>query len=90
MRAVRGLQPSLRTIMKKKRTEARSDTDVRGEHGIAPRRLAVDDLSVEEVVRKRRRGHYAAGADGTQDVVASRTQTQSRRAPVSKVSRKKP
>jgi hypothetical protein len=55
------------------------DADVRGEHDFTPARKGTAEATVEEQLRRRKAGHYAAGADGTQDVRPE--QKKSRRPP---------
>jgi hypothetical protein len=44
------------------------DADVRGEHDYVAPRSGTVEPTVEEQLRRRRAGQYAAGADGTQNV----------------------
>lgn len=50
--------------------EEEDDADVRGEHRYdrVQNTRTVTRLTVEEVLMRRKAGHYAAGADGTQEV----------------------
>lgn len=50
----------------------RDDADVRGEHDHAPARMSTAEPLTEELVRRRRQGQYAAGAEGTQAVQPQR------------------
>ena len=44
------------------------DGEIRGEHDYTPQRDDATAPTVEQILRQRKQGQYAAGADGTQSV----------------------
>ena len=50
------------------RTPRSDDGEVRGEHDYTSQRDDATTPTTEQILRQRKRGQYAAGADGTQSV----------------------
>jgi hypothetical protein len=73
MRAGVRLAVGVRTMTDESTTTPRSDDgEIRGEHDYTSQRNDATAPTTEQILRQRKEGQYAAGADGTQAVSGHR------------------